>query len=88
MVSPENRGGLYVAIPVYFVVLGVVAFFSYRRARILEKKQANDQCKLYQIVVCCHYGIIVCLIVYRLLFIICCLGLYIILTLYLSCMHI
>lgn len=42
-VSPENRGALYVAIPVYFVVLGVVAFFSYRRARSLEKKQANDQ---------------------------------------------
>ena len=45
-VSPENRGGLYVAIPVYFVVLGIVAFFSYRRARSLEKKQANDQCEL------------------------------------------
>ena len=46
-VSPENRGALYVAIPVYFVVLGVVAFFSYRRARSLEKKQANDQCEFY-----------------------------------------
>ena len=49
-VSPENRGGLYVAIPVYFVVLGVVAFFSYRRARSLEKKQANDQRELYIII--------------------------------------
>ena len=49
-VSPENRGGLYVAIPVYFVVLGIVAFFSYRRARSLEKKQANDQCELDDVI--------------------------------------
>ena len=43
MVSEENRGGLYVAIPVYFVMLGVVAYFSRRRLKHLERTEETDQ---------------------------------------------
>eukprot|EP00578_Thalassiosira_sp_NH16_P011569 CAMPEP_0181121150 /NCGR_PEP_ID=MMETSP1071-20121207/24574_1 /TAXON_ID=35127 /ORGANISM="Thalassiosira sp., Strain NH16" /LENGTH=730 /DNA_ID=CAMNT_0023205929 /DNA_START=48 /DNA_END=2240 /DNA_ORIENTATION=- len=43
MVSEENRAGLYVAIPVYFVILALVAYVSNRKLKRLEKNQQTDQ---------------------------------------------
>ena len=43
MVSEENRSGLYVAIPVYFAVLGVVAYLSNRRLAYMEKHAQADK---------------------------------------------
>ena len=42
MVAEENRTGLYVAIPLYFTVLGVVAVFSHRRLKRMEQNCKTD----------------------------------------------
>ena len=38
LVSADNRTGLYIAVPIYFCILGVAAFYSYRKLN----KQVNE----------------------------------------------
>ena len=42
MVSEENRFGLYIAVPVYFVLLVLVAVYSHRRMTRMEQNRETD----------------------------------------------
>lgn len=43
MVSEENRGGLYVTVPVYFLMLAGAAFWAYRRNENMNHKGTSDK---------------------------------------------
>lgn len=43
MVSQENRLGLYVAIPLYFAILGIAAILSHKRVKQMERNAQTDQ---------------------------------------------
>eukprot|EP00934_Nitzschia_sp_Nitz4_P000001 Nitzschia sp. Nitz4//NODE_159_length_47236_cov_74.723851//36053//38332//NITZ4_additional_000014-RA//-1//CDS//3329531761//1//frame0 len=43
MVSSENRTGLYVSVPVYFVLLAGAAFWAYRKMENMEHNQTADK---------------------------------------------
>lgn len=42
MVAEELRLGLYITIPLYFVMLGCVAFWAYRKNQKMKKEGVND----------------------------------------------
>ena len=43
MVSEDNRMGLYVAVPVYFLMLGGATYWAYRRMERMEHTGASDK---------------------------------------------
>jgi Na+/proline symporter len=43
MVSAENRTGLYVAIPVYFSLLGVATYWAYVRMEKMAQGGVSDK---------------------------------------------
>jgi hypothetical protein len=43
MVSQENRTGLYVTVPIYFVLLAGAAYWAYRRIEHMKHEGVNDQ---------------------------------------------
>lgn len=43
MVSEEHRNGLYITVPVYFVFLGLAAFWAYRRMERMKHDEVADK---------------------------------------------
>ena len=43
MVSSDNRTGLYITVPVYFLFLAGAAFWAYRRNRNIDHKGTSDK---------------------------------------------
>lgn len=43
MVSAENRTGLYVAVPVYFALLGLATYWAYRRMENMNHQGVSDK---------------------------------------------
>ena len=43
MVSEENRGGLYITVPLYFLMLAGAAFWAYRRNENINHKGTSDK---------------------------------------------
>jgi hypothetical protein len=43
MVSEENRAGLYITVPVYFMFLGGAAYWAYKRTEHMKHEGVNDK---------------------------------------------